>query len=159
MTRIRKIQTAHVVHCIRWCQVNRHASCLSDSLLTCTPSHLIASIGHYGWSYATLMVSSTMSHLSRIRPGLARAAVAWPQLTCVRDRSYTTTAVAMARVWRPDMNDVDRLSKGDGAKKRGGILWSQLRQQRSGCNNTDPYFSGFASLLPQARATITYRTG
>lgn len=53
---------------------------------------------------------------------LGRAAVTWPQIVSGRRRSCQVLIVAMARVWRPDMNDVDRLSRGDGAKKRGDQL-------------------------------------
>jgi hypothetical protein len=35
-------------------------------------------------------------------------------------RRFTATAVvAMARPWRPHLDDVDRLSRGEGAKRRG----------------------------------------
>lgn len=34
-------------------------------------------------------------------------------------RSISLNVVAMAQPWRPDMNDVDRLSKGGAAKRRG----------------------------------------
>lgn len=63
--------------------------------------------------------SNQMRQLCPVGSRLRRAAVAWPQLSSSRKRSIQTSTVAMARVWRPDMNDVDRLSKGDGAKKRG----------------------------------------
>lgn len=38
---------------------------------------------------------------------------------CLRSRRLHTSTVCMAKPWRPRIDDVDRLSKGDGAKVRG----------------------------------------
>ncbi len=65
--------------------------------------HSVMLVGSHGHVAAPYMCSRSLS-IARLRS---------------RSRHGASLTVAMAKPWRPDMNDVDRLSRGDGARKRG----------------------------------------
>src|SRR5690348_9661925 len=51
---------------------------------------------------------------------MAAAQLACRQLWCFSTSRRAVYVVAMARPWRPEMDDVDRLSRGEGVKRKRG---------------------------------------